>query len=86
MIVHLPSPLLSYSNQVTPVEARGKTLLAVLEDLERQFPGFLFRVVDEQGGIREHIRFYLGTTPESKLTASLEGVSEVHIIAALSGG
>ena len=86
MNVHIPSPLLSYTAQETPVEARGATLIALLRDLDRRFPGFLFRVVDEQGEIREHIRFFLGTTPETDLEATLEDVGEVHIICALSGG
>lgn len=86
MKVHIPSPLLSYTDQVTPVEAKGQTLIALLKDLDRSYPGFLFRVVDEQGCIRTHIRFFLGTTPESDLKASLKGVQEVHVIAALSGG
>ena len=86
MRVHIPSPLLSYTGQNTPVEARGATLEALLADLDRQHEGFLFRVVDEQGGIREHIRFFLGESLTTKLDASLKGVPEVHIICALSGG
>lgn len=86
MIVHIPSPLLSYTDQQTPVEAQGETLIAVLRELDERYPGFLFRIVDEQEGIREHIRFFLGTTPVGELEASLAGVREVHIICALSGG
>ncbi len=86
MRVHIPSPLLSYTDQTTPVEAQGKTLQALLDDLDRTYEGFRFRVLDEQGGIREHIRFFLGETLTTKLSASLDGVPEVHIICALSGG
>lgn len=86
MIVHIPSPLHSYTNGKTPVEAKGKTLNALLKDLDKQYPGFLFRIVDEQGDIREHIRFFLGTKPEFDLKASLDEVHEVHIICAISGG
>lgn len=86
MIVHIPSPLRSYTDGKTPVEASGKTLKALLKNLDGQFPGFLFRIVDEQGGIREHMRFFLGTKPVTDLGVRLEGVSEVHIICAISGG
>lgn len=86
MIVHIPSPLFSYTNGRTPVEAEGKTLHALLKDLDRQFPGFLFRVIDEQGEVREHMRFFLGTKPEHDLGADLSDVDEVHVICAISGG
>ena len=86
MIVHIPSPLRSYTDDKTPVEASGKTLNALLKNLDKQFPGFLFRIIDEQGEIREHIRFYLGKQPETKLSARLDQVNEVHIICAISGG
>ncbi len=86
MIVHIPSPLLSYTSQETPVEVPGTTLQQVVDALEARYPGFAFRVLDEQGGIREHIRFFRETTPETDLAASLAGAREVHIICALSGG
>jgi molybdopterin synthase sulfur carrier subunit len=86
VIVHIPSPLLSYTEQSTPVQGRGATLLEVLSELDERYPGFLFRIVDEQGAIREHIRFFLNAAPEKDLEASLAGVREIHIICALSGG
>ncbi len=86
MIIHIPSPLQSYTGYVTPVTVPGKTLIAVLRALDKKYEGFLFRVLDEQGGIREHIRFFVGTTPTENLESSLAGVKEVHIICALSGG
>ena len=49
MQVLIPSPLLSYTEQQKLVDASGDTLHALLADLERQFPGLLFRIVDEQG-------------------------------------
>ena len=48
MKVVIPTPLRSYTNQ-REVEAKGGTLFEVLADLDRQFPGIRFRVVDEQG-------------------------------------
>ena len=86
MIVHIPSPLRSYTGEKARVEASGKTLHTLLKNLDKQFPGFLFRIIDEQGDIREHMRFFLGTKPEYDLNASLAGIAEVHIICAISGG
>jgi sulfur-carrier protein len=86
VIVHIPSPLQSYTEHETPVTVRGKTLIAVLRALDSKYEGFLFRILDEQGSIREHIRLFVGTTPTDNLESSLDDVSEVHIICALSGG
>lgn len=86
MIVHIPSPLQSYTDQKTPVEVRGATLREVLKDLDRSYPGFAFRVIDEQGEIREHIRFFLESQLTTELDKALKSVQEIHIICALSGG
>ncbi|MFT5287432.1 MAG: molybdopterin synthase sulfur carrier subunit [Planctomycetota bacterium] len=86
MIVHIPSPLRSYTDGKTPVEVGGRTLGALLKNLDLKYDGFLFRVIDEQGNIREHMRFFLGSTPVDNLKTSLNGVQEVHIICAISGG
>jgi hypothetical protein len=86
VIVHIPSPLLSYTAQEPLVEAQGASLDALLIDLDRRYPGIRFRMVDEQGAVREHIRFFLNSALEEDLQASLAGVREVHIICALSGG
>ena len=58
MKVLIPSPLLSYTN-APEVEAAGATLAAVLADLDRQYPGFRFRVIDEQDRMRRHMRFFI---------------------------
>ncbi|RPH38110.1 MAG: MoaD/ThiS family protein, partial [Planctomycetota bacterium] len=47
-LVHVPSPLFSYTGNRAEVKATGATLAEILNDLDRQFPGFKFRVVDEQ--------------------------------------
>ncbi len=49
MKVVLPSPLESYTRGRRKVQARGATLDGLLADLDRQFPGIRFRMVDEQG-------------------------------------
>ena len=57
--VTIPSPLFSYTNR-REVVADGETLAAVLLDLERQFPGLRFRMVDEQEQLRPHMRVFVG--------------------------
>jgi molybdopterin converting factor small subunit len=59
MRVIIPTPLRSYTGR-REVEANGSTLGAVLADLDRQYPGIRFRMIDEQDRMRPHVRFFVG--------------------------
>ncbi|QID16459.1 MoaD/ThiS family protein [Nitrogeniibacter mangrovi] len=85
MRVLIPTPLHDYTH-ATRVEAHGATLGAVFDDLDRQFPGIRFRMVDEQGHIRRHMRCFIGGQQVFDLDHRLEGVEEVLLVQALSGG
>ena len=85
MKVVIPSPLLSYTGR-REVEAGGATLDEVLLDLDRQHPGLRFRVVDEQGGLRPHMRLFVNGEHVRELSARLSPTDEVRIVQALSGG
>ena len=85
-VVRVPSPLFSYTGGLAEVKAAGATLNELLLDLERQFPGFRFRVIDEQDRIRPTILFYVGGKVTRNLLDFVGAADEVHIIAALSGG
>ena len=64
------------------IEAERQTFA----DLERQCPGARFRLIDEQDGIRQHIRIIVGTEPVRTIDAPVDPADEVHILGALSGG
>jgi molybdopterin converting factor small subunit len=68
------------------VEAGGGTLGEVLDDLDRQFPGIRFRMVDEQGRVRQHMKLWIGQEAASDLSAPVRESDEVTIMQALSGG
>jgi sulfur-carrier protein len=85
MRVTIPSPLISYT-QRREVAATGDTLAQVLLDLERQFPGIRFRMIDEQDRIRTHMRFFLDGDELRDLAATLDCGRALHIVQALSGG
>ena len=85
-VVHVPSPLFSYTGGRATVDAQGATLATILDDLNRQFPGFKFRVVDEQDRIRPTILFYAGGKVVRSILDLVGAADEIHIIAALSGG
>ena len=86
MKVWIAQPLRSYTQQQTSVEASGATLTALLADLERQFPGIRFRMIDEQDRVRKHMRIFVNRIPVEDLATALAADDEVHIFQALSGG
>ena len=85
MKVLIPSPLLSYTRS-RQVEAGGATLGAVLAELDRRYPGLRFRMIDEQDGIRRHVRFFINGQQTFDLAAELRPTDEIQIVQALSGG
>src|SRR5512147_877602 len=58
--IHLSSHVRSYTGGQAEVEAEGDTLVDMMADLERRYPGIRFRVIDEQGRIRPHMNFFVG--------------------------
>ncbi len=49
-------------------------------------PGICFRMIDEQGRIRRHIRFFVNREQVADLAQDLHDEDEVQILCALSGG
>ena len=86
MRVAVPSPLRSYTGQRHEVEASGASVAELLADLERQFPGIRFRMVDEQDQLRPHVRVFVDRREVRRLDTRLSGREEIHIFQALSGG
>ena len=84
--VRIPTPLRSYTGEQKVVSAEGATLGEVLLDLDRQFAGIRFRIVDEQNQLRKHVNVWLDGERCRDLSARLDGVEEVVIMQALSGG
>jgi sulfur carrier protein ThiS len=85
MKVSIPDPLLSYT-QEREVEATGTTVAELLADLDRQYPGLRFRVIDEQDKMRAHMRFFVNGEQVFDMTRSLRPSDGVQIVQALSGG
>jgi molybdopterin converting factor small subunit len=84
--VVVPSQLRGYTAGKSEVDAAGRTVGAVLLDLDRQFPGFRFRVIDEQDRVRRHIIVFVGGERIEDLGAEVPAGVELHIVGALSGG
>ena len=86
MKVRIPTPLRSYTDQQSVVDAAGATVDDVLADLDRRFPGLRFRMVDEQGRLRQHMKVFVNEDAVRDLATPVAETDEVTIMQALSGG
>jgi sulfur-carrier protein len=89
VLVRIPTPLRALTKGTSEVHATGETVAAVLEDLERQFPGMRDRLVDETGELRRFINVYVNQEDirflQDRKTALKDG-DEVSIVPAIAGG
>jgi sulfur-carrier protein len=85
MKILIPGPLRSYTRK-REVEATGATLAALLADLDRQYPGLRFRMVDEQDRLRPHVRCFVNGEQVIDLSRALAPGDALQIVQALSGG
>ena len=85
MKVLIPSALRSYTES-SYAEAGGVTLAELLLDLDRQYAGIRFRMIDEQDNVRRHIRIFINGEQVDDLKQSLRASDDVAIVQALSGG
>ena len=84
--MRIPTPLRSYTAQAPVVDASGSTVDEVLRDLDRQFPGLRFRVVDEQNQLRKHMKVWVGEDACRDLSTPVRESDEITLMQALSGG
>lgn len=89
ILVRIPTPLLQLTKNQSEVNANGATVQAVLDDLERHFPGLLSRLCDDSGTLRKFINFYVNDEDirfmDGEKTALKDG-DELAIIPAIAGG
>ena len=90
MQVRIPGLLRSYTNGAATVvldlAGPAPTLADALADLDARFPGFRFRIVDEQHAIRPHIKMFLDGELARDLATPARPAGELMIVGALSGG
>ena len=84
--VRVASLLHSYTGGRSVVDVDAATVAEALSAMERQFPGFLFRIVDEQQQVRPHMNVFLNEEKVRDLSTPVAAGMEIYIVGALSGG
>jgi len=91
--VRVPTVLQSYTGGAevfvaVPVLAPElpPTLGGVLAALDGSYPGIRFRMIDEQGAVRPHIKLFVDQSLTRSLNTSIPAGATVMIVGALSGG
>jgi molybdopterin synthase sulfur carrier subunit len=91
--VLIPGILRSYTGgaeriDVAPSASAGRapTVAAVLAALDARCPGLRFRIVDEQGRIRAHVKIFCAGDVVRDLDGPVPPGAEVMLVGALSGG
>jgi molybdopterin synthase sulfur carrier subunit len=89
VLVRIPTPLRRHTGGVGEVQAKGKDVAELVEDLDRQFPGLRDRLCDETGDFRKFINVYVNQE-DVRFLQGLESVlkdgDEVSIVPAIAGG
>jgi hypothetical protein len=89
--VHVPHPRIAAlvyggAERVDLALVRPALLGDGLAELDARFPGLRFRVVDEQGKIRPHIKMFVNAVQARDLATPLPPGAELMIVGALSEG
>ena len=87
--VRIPTPLRKLTNEQAEVDVGGGTIREIVDDLDRQFPGFKERMCDENGELRRFVNVYVGEEDIRFLEGLETKIPEgelVSIIPAVAGG
>ena len=87
--VRIPTPLQKLTGDRAEVASSGGTILEMLQDLDRQFPGLKDRLCDPQGKLRRFVNIYVNEEDIRFLkqeSTPLKDGDEVSIIPAIAGG
>ncbi|MEK7880317.1 MAG: ubiquitin-like small modifier protein 1 [Deltaproteobacteria bacterium] len=87
--VRIPTPLRKLTNGLDEVSVNGATVSAVLEDLERQYPGIKERICEGDGKLRKFVNLYLNDEDirfKENLSTTVKESDELSIVPAIAGG
>jgi molybdopterin synthase sulfur carrier subunit len=87
--VRVPTPLRRYTAGNGAVEAEGATVAALVDDLEKRYPGMKDRICDEGGQVRRFVNIFVNGEDIrflKHLDTPLKAGDELSIVPAIAGG
>jgi molybdopterin synthase sulfur carrier subunit len=87
--VRVPTPLRKFTNGADEVAAQGPNVRALVDDLEKKYPGIKERICDETGKIRRFVNVYVNGDDIrflQNMETSLKEGDNISIVPAIAGG
>jgi molybdopterin synthase sulfur carrier subunit len=87
--VRVPTPLRKFTKGADEVDAEAATVVALVDDLERQFPGIKERICDENGKVRRFVNVYVNGDDIrflQNMETSIKDGDSISIVPAIAGG
>jgi molybdopterin synthase sulfur carrier subunit len=87
--VRVPTPLRKYTAGAGAVEAEGSTVAALVDDLDRRYPGLKERICDDTGQVRRFVNIFVNGEDIrflQQLDTALKAGDELSIVPAIAGG
>jgi molybdopterin synthase sulfur carrier subunit len=87
--VKVPTPLRKFTQGSESVEGTGATVAALMEDLEKRYPGIRERICDDQGRVRRFVNLYVNGDDIrflQQLETKVKDGDEISIVPAIAGG
>jgi len=89
ILVRIPTPLRRFTNGSDEVGTDGATIGAVVDSLEKNYPGIKERLCDDEGRVRRFVNIYVNGDDIrflSNLDTPVKDGDEVSIVPAIAGG
>jgi len=87
--LELPTGLRQFAGGKGSYEVRAATLADAIARLNEEFPGFAYRVLDDQVKMRRYVLVFVNEDPVAHLRPEdvrLKGGDTVHILPSVAGG
>jgi len=87
--VKVPTPPRKFTAGSESVEGGGATVGALVDDLEKRYPGIRERICDDQGRVRRFVNLYVNGDDIrflQQLDTQVKDGDEISIVPAIAGG
>ena len=87
--VRVPTPLRKFTNGADEVAAQGSSVKALVDDLDKSYPGIKERICDESGKVRRFVNVYVNGDDIrflQNLETSVKEGDNISIVPAIAGG